>query len=226
MYKKTNFFLLCMDLQPYSHYCFSKISRTLFNFLKNTYWVSLFQRNNSQIFWTGVSCFSVALFYSTLFCCGRKANLVRFTLFYSTLLTLTDGWTDRQTDRQRNEYTRFAWAGGNFFPVVLLCQFLLLAGNKFWFYILLCTQSIIQLWCCVSFFGSGRKQFLVLRTYLEYNTIFFVVAGKLILYKFSCSNQIFFFFWFWREIVFGITYVLSIQYSCAVVSVFLLWRES
>jgi hypothetical protein len=69
------------------------------------------------IFWTGVSCFSVALFYSTLFCCGGKANLVRFTLFYSTLLTLTHG----QNDRRRNKYTPFAWAGGTFFPVVLLC---------------------------------------------------------------------------------------------------------
>ncbi len=28
------------------------------------------------------------------------------------------------------------------------------------------------------------------------------------------------------EIVFGVTYVLSVQYSCAVVSVFLLWQES
>ncbi len=26
-----------------------------------------------------------------------------------------------------------------------------------------------------------------------------------------------FFFWFWREIVFGVTYVHSVQYSCAVV---------
>ncbi len=32
-------------------------------------------------------------------------------------------------------------------------------------------------------------------------------------------------FWFWREIVFGVTYVVSVQYSCAVVSVFWLWRE-
>jgi hypothetical protein len=31
---------------------------------------------------------------------------------------------------------RVAWAGGKFFPVVLLCQFLVLAGNRFWFYIL------------------------------------------------------------------------------------------
>jgi hypothetical protein len=69
------------------------------------------------IFQTGVSYFSVTLFYSTLFCCGRKANLVRFTLFYSTLLTLTDG----QNYRRRNKYTCFAWAGGTFFPVVLLC---------------------------------------------------------------------------------------------------------
>ncbi len=44
-------------------------------------------------------------------------------------------------------YTRFAWAGGTcprfawagriFSPVILLCQFLVLAGNRFWFYILL-----------------------------------------------------------------------------------------
>ena len=35
-----------------------------------------------------------------------------------------------------------------------------------------------------------------------------------------------YFFWFWWEIVFSVTYVLSVQYSCAVVSVFLLLRES
>ncbi len=69
------------------------------------------------IFWTGVSCFSVTLFYSTLLHCGGKANLVRCTLFYSTLLPLTD----RQNYRWRLKYTRFAWAGGTFFPVVLLC---------------------------------------------------------------------------------------------------------
>ena len=39
---------------------FLKISRTLFDFLNNTYWFSLFLRNNSLIFWTGVSCFSVS----------------------------------------------------------------------------------------------------------------------------------------------------------------------
>ncbi len=77
--------------------------------------VSLFQRNNLLIFQTGVSCFSL-------------------TLFYFTLFALTDG----QKDRQRVNYTRCTWAGGTFFPVVLLCQFLVLVGNRFWFY-LLCT---------------------------------------------------------------------------------------
>jgi hypothetical protein len=55
------------------------------------------------------------------------------TLFYTTLLALTDG----QNYGWRNEYTRCAWAGGTFFPVMLLCQFSVLAGNRFWFYILL-----------------------------------------------------------------------------------------
>jgi hypothetical protein len=29
----------------------------------------------------------------------------------------------------------------------------------------------MQLWCCVSFFGCGGKLFLVLLTYLVYNTV-------------------------------------------------------
>ncbi len=46
--------------------------------------------------------------------------LINTLLLYIPLLALTDG--------QRNKYTRFAWAGGTFFPVVLLCQFLVLVG--------------------------------------------------------------------------------------------------
>ncbi len=87
-----SYFLLCMDLQPYSHDSFSKISRTLFDFRNNTTWVSLFWRINSLIFRTGLSCFSIKL-------------------FYSTLLALIDGWNHRQ----RNKNTRYAWAGGTFF---------------------------------------------------------------------------------------------------------------
>ncbi len=190
MYEKTNSFLLCMDLQPYSRYQFSKISRTFFDFLNNTYWVSLFQNNNLLIFWTGVSCFSVTLFYFTLFCCGEKANLVRLTLFYSTLLTLTDRQTDRQTDRETNT---LASRGLEELFLQLCCcvSFLFWREIGFGFTYYLRTQGTIQLWCCVSFFGSGGKQFLVLCTYLVYNTVvwlcqFFVVAGKLIKYEFSC----------------------------------------
>ncbi len=64
----------------------------------------------------------------------------------------------------------------------------------------------------MSVFGSGGKKFLVVHTtmYLEYHTVVVLC----------------YFFWFLREIVFGVTYLLSVQYSCAVVSFFLLWRES
>ncbi len=167
-----------MVLQPYSHYYFSKISRTLFDFLNNTYWVSFFQRNNLLIFWTGVSCFSVTLFFFTLFCCGGKANLVRLTLFYSTLLTLTD--------RQNYGGMNTLAAGGLEEPFFQLCccvSFLFWWEIEFGFTYYLCTQSTIQLWCCVSFFGTSRKQFLVLRAYLVYNTVvrlcqFFCCGGK------------------------------------------------
>ncbi len=152
----------------------------MFNFLNNAYWVSLFLRNNLLIFLTGVSCFSVTIFYSTLFCCGGKANLVWFALFYSTLLTLTD----RQNDGWRNEYTCFAWAGGTFFPVVLLCCV------SFWFWrekgfdlhthVLLRVQyscgGVLVIW-------FWREIVFVLRTYLVYNTAlllcpFFGCSGK------------------------------------------------
>ncbi len=46
--------------------------------------------------------FVASLFYSTLFCCGGKANLVRFTLFYSTLLALTHRQTDGRTNGGTN----------------------------------------------------------------------------------------------------------------------------
>ncbi len=51
---------------------------------------------------------------------------------------------------------------------------------------------------------------------------FLVLAGnaKFTLHYFPAD-----YFGIEREIVFGVTYVLSVQYSCVVVSVFLLWRE-
>ncbi len=59
--------------------------------------------------------------------------LINTLLLHIPLLALTN----RQKDGQRHEYTCCAWAGGTFFPVVLLCQFLVLVGNRFWFYILM-----------------------------------------------------------------------------------------
>jgi hypothetical protein len=47
---------------------------------------------------------------------------------------------DASWPEQRNALnynTCFAWAGETFSPVVLLCQFFVLAGNRFWFCILL-----------------------------------------------------------------------------------------
>ena len=54
-----------------------------------------------------------------------------------------------------------------------------------------------------------------------------VLAGKrfdlhmhvLLRVQYSCGGVLV--IWFWREIVFGVTHILSVQYSCAVVSVFL-----
>ncbi len=63
--------------------------------------------------------------------------------------------------------------------------------------------------CCVIFFlAVNRFWFYILLMYLEYH--------KVVVF---CQ-----FFWFWWEIVFGVTYILSsVQYRCVVVSVF--WRE-
>ncbi len=79
---------------------------------------------------------------------------------------------------------------------------------------LLCVgwRNLFSSCAVVSVFCSDGKQVLVVHTtmYLEYHTV--VVMCE--------------FFWFWREIVFGVMYGLSVQHSCAVVSVFLLWWES
>ncbi len=140
-----------------------------------------------------------------------------------------------------DSYTRFVWAGGTFFHFQLRCCISFLfwreIGCGFTYY--LCTQEYrtIKLWCCVSFFGSGRKQFLVFRTHGTYCTLqqcgcvsfwflqeigfgFTYLCTQSTIQLWCCVS-----FWSWREIVIDVTYVLSVQYSCAVVSVFWLWRE-
>ncbi len=141
------------------------------------------------IFWTGVSSFSVTLFYFTLFCCGRKANLVWFTLFYSTLLTLTDGQTDRQTDRGMNTLALRGLVEP-FFQLCCCISFLFWQEIGFgftYYYVLRVSYScgVDSFWCYVHTWSTIQ---------LCGCAIFFVVAGKLILYEFSCSIPIFFFF--------------------------------
>ncbi len=71
----------------------------------------------------------------------------------------------------------------NLFSSCAVVSVFVLAGNRFWFYIL--------------------------PMYLEYHTVVVLC----------------YFFLFWREMVFGVMYVLSVQYSCAVVSVFCCGRK-
>ncbi len=109
-------------LQPNSRDRFSKISRTFYASRKLWIIVAFLLRMPEE---------KLAIF------------LINTLLLHIPLLALTDRQNYRgtnpyrQTELQRNEYTRYAWAGGTFFPVVLLCQFSVLAGNRYWFYILL-----------------------------------------------------------------------------------------
>jgi hypothetical protein len=80
---------------------------------------------------------------------------------------------------RRHEYTRFAWAGGIFFPVVLLC--------------------------CVSVWFWREKGF-----HLHMHVLLRV--------QYSCGGVLV--IWFWWEIDFSVTHIISVQYSCAVVSLF------
>ncbi len=57
-----------------------------------------------------------------------------------------------------------------FFQLCCCGQFLVLAGDRFWFYILTYLEYNTVVELC-SFFGSGGKQFLMLRMYLVYNTV-------------------------------------------------------
>ncbi len=68
-------------------------------------------------------------------------------------------------------YTCYVWAGGTFFPVVLLCQYFVLAGNRFWFYILLKYLEYHTVVVLCQFFWFWQEIVLVLLTYLVYNTV-------------------------------------------------------
>ncbi len=148
----------CMDPQPHSHDRFSKISRTLCT-TRNQYIIVVFLQ------------------------CTQKDKLpfvlISTLLLYIPLLALTHKRTEWQME---NEYTRCTWAGGTFFPVVLLCQFLVRGDNQVLVYIIMYLEYNTVVVLC-QFFGCGGKQFLGLRTYLVYDTVvllcqFFGCGGK------------------------------------------------
>ncbi len=108
--------------------------------------------------------------------------LINTLLLYIPLLSLTH----RQNDRQRSKYTCCAWAGGTFFPVVLLYQFLVLAGCRFWFH-LLCTYVLRVQYNCG-----------VVLVFWFWREIVFGVTYELSV-QYSCA--VVSVFWLWREIV-------------------------
>jgi hypothetical protein len=169
MYKKTNSFLLCMDIQPYSHDCFSKN-------IKNFVW---FPKQYLLGF------FILEKYFGQGFPVSPYNTLLLYSLSpYS------------RTELETEKHTCCAWAGGTFF----------------------------QLCCCVSFWFWWEIHF-VLHTYVLrvlYScgvvSVFLVLAGNSFWYvhsPYSCGVVLV--FWFWQEIVFGVTCVLSVQYSCVVV---------
>ncbi len=87
-------------------------------------------------------------------------------LFYIPLLAHTDGQTDGETNTLATRGLEEP-----FFQLCCCVSLLFWQEIGFGFTYYLCTQSTIQLWYCVSFFGSDGKQFLVLLTYLVYNTV-------------------------------------------------------
>ncbi len=84
--------------------------------------------------------------------------LINTLLLYIPLLALTDRQTDRQTDRETNTLAARGLEEPFTQLCCMLCQFLVLAGNRFWF-TYSCTQSTIQLWCCVSFLVAVGSSF-------------------------------------------------------------------
>ncbi len=111
----------------------------------------------------------------------RKITICSHKHSFTPYLSLSPySQTDRMTDRDQIHLLHVGWR--NFFPVVLLCQFFALAGNRFWFYILMYLEYNTVVMLC-QFFGSGGKWFLTFCTYLVYNTVvrlcqFFGCGGK------------------------------------------------
>jgi hypothetical protein len=133
--------------------------------------------------------------------------LINTLLFKVPLLALTHP----QMELQRNEHTCCAWAGGTFFPVVLLCQFFGSGGT-----LAVCGQeklfsscAIVSVFCVV---GNRFRCYLptipLVPLCLVAQVSFLVVVGK----RFRCnlltdhtSCAVVSVFYFRRKIIFGCT---------------------
>ncbi len=104
-------FLLCLDLQPYSHNRFSKIPRTFF-----------VSRN----------CWIIVVFLQRTLKEKVPFILINTLLLHIPLLALTD----RQNDGQRPNTLAVRGLEELFFQLCCCVSFLVVAGNRFWFYIL------------------------------------------------------------------------------------------
>ena len=146
--------------QPFSCDCFSKISRIFYSSRKS--WI-------------------IVLFLQ----CTLKPKLL-FILINSPLLHIPLlALTDRRNHGQRNEYTCFAWAGGTFFPVVLLCCV------SFWFWqeigFSLHTHVLRVQYSC------GFVLVFWLRWEIVFGVMYILSA------QYNCA--VVSVFWLWREIV-------------------------
>ncbi len=149
-------------LQPNSHDRFSKISRTFYA---------------SRKLWI------IIVFLLRTLKKKLPIFLINTLLLHIPLLAHTDRQNYRGTELQRNKYTCCAWAGGSFFPVMLLCQFLVLVGNRFWLHTFVFR---VQYSCdVVLVFWFWREIiFDVIRTYLVYNECSFAVVSV-----FDCGGK-------------------------------------
>ncbi len=137
--------------------------------------------------------------------------LINTLLLYILLLALTDRQNYGQTDRQSNT----------------------LAARGL-------EELFFQLCCCVRFWfqreiGFGLHTYVLRVPYsCGVVSVFVLLVGNSFWYIHTYHTVVMLcqFFWFWREIVFVVTYVHSVQYSCAVVflkndySVTLFFRET
>ncbi len=130
--------------QPYNHDSFSKISADY------SLTVTIVSQKISRTFYASRNQRIIVVFLQCMLKDKLPIFLINTLILYIPLLALTDG----RNHRWRHEDTCCAWAGVTFFPVVLLCQFLVSGGKQFQVLLTYHTSCAI-----VSFFSCGGKEF-------------------------------------------------------------------